>query len=178
MRKYLIFIILFTFLLAGCRKNDNPRLSGTDTIDNTLYGTGPYYAFGFSIPTGEKISTINDPLDVITILADVDINNEIRRIFFDTRNFKESFFLFGEYTDATTALLSFENLISFSNPQWTASGDTVRSNQIWLFRTSTEKYAKIRVISTVAEIRNNKPFAECTFEWVYQPDGTLTFPGK
>ncbi len=28
----------------------------------------------------------------------------------------------------------------------------------------------------MAEKRNNVPYAECSFEWEYQPDGTLTFP--
>ncbi len=173
-----VILILLLFVQVSCKKDQTPKTSGTITIDNTLYGSGPYYAFGFSVPTGEKVSTANDQLDVITILADVDINNEIRRIFFDTRNFKESFFLFGEYSDATTALSAFNNLKSFSNPQWVATADTIKMNQIWLFRTSQNKYAKIRVVNTLMEKRNNIPYAECTLEWIYQPDGTLTFPGK
>lgn len=172
----IIFLVLLT--LSGCKKNDSPRLSGTDTIDNKLYGTGPYYAFGFSVPTGQKVTTSSNPPDVITILADNDINNNVRKIYFATINYKNSFSRFGQYADDAKASLAFKNLTSFTDRQWTELGDSVRVNQVWLYRTSTDKYAKIRVISTVAEKRDNLPYAECTFEWVFQHDGSLTFPGK
>jgi len=177
--KRLCFIILLALLtLFGCKKNDGYKLSGTDTIDNILYGTGPYYAFGFSVPRGLKVTTSSNPPDVFTILADNDINNNVRKIYFATINFKNSFSRFGQYVDEASASLAFKNLTSFADPQWTELGDSVRANQVWLYRTSTDKYAKIRVISTIAEKRNNLPYAECSFEWVYQPDGSLTFPGK
>ena len=99
-------------------------------------------------------------------------------MFFSTDNFKDSFYRYGEYADATAASLVFKDLKSFSVSQWTAMGDSVKPNQVWLFKTSAEKYAKLRIISTGAEKRDNWPFVECTFEWTYQPDGSLTFPGK
>ena len=56
--------------------------------------------------------------------------------------------------------------------------DPVIANQVWVYRTGTETYAKIRIISTVNETRDDLPYGECTFEWVYQPDGSTTFPVK
>jgi hypothetical protein len=178
MRRVSIVIPFFLIILACCKKNDSPRLSGTDTIDNILYGTGPYYALGFSFPESKKVSTLNNPIDVITINADIAVDGSIRMIYFATGNFDNSFFLFGEYNDSATAASAFNNLTSFSEPQCTALGIQVKMNQIWLYRTSLDKHVKIRTISTVAEKRDNKPYAECAFEWVYQPDGSLTFPGK
>jgi hypothetical protein len=177
MKQVYFTILILSFILSGCKKDNNPRLSGTITINNIFYGSGPYYAFGFSVPTGQKVSTLNDPLDVITIMADADINDNVRKIFFANNNFKYSFYRFGQYTDAATASLAFKNLTSFTNPLWTETGDSVKANQVWLYRTDMDKYSKIMVISTVAEKRN-KPYAECTFEWVYQPDGSQAFPGK
>jgi hypothetical protein len=177
MRRTYLILLVSLFIVSGCKKNNNSGYSGTETINNILYGSGPYYAMGFSIPTGQKVSTLNSPLDVITILADADINDNVRKIFFATDNFDNSFYRFGQFADAASASLAFKNLTSFTNPNWIAEGDSVKSNQVWLFRTSTNKYAKILVKSTVAEKRD-KPYAECTFEWVYQPDGSLTFPGK
>jgi hypothetical protein len=72
----------------------------------------------------------------------------------------------------------FYNLTSFTVPEWKVWADSVMPNQIWIYRSGTEHYAKIRIISTVSETRSGHDYAECTFEWVYQPDGTLTFPGK
>jgi hypothetical protein len=177
MKRIILSIAIFLLFLPGCKKDNNPKLSGTITIDNVFYGSGPYYAFGFSVPTGKKVSTLNDPLDVISIMADPDINDNVRKIYFATLGLNNSFCRVGQYVDSASATTAFKSLTSFVNPSWTETGDSVKANQVWLFRTSMEKYAKIRVMKTVAEKRN-KPFAECTFEWVYQPDGSQTFPGK
>jgi hypothetical protein len=179
MRNSLFFILLLSLLFQGsCKKDETPPTSGTVTIDNTTILDQTYYVYGFLFSEAKKVSTLDDPADVITISAEVNINNEITRITFNANTYKESFFLSGEYSDATSASLAFKNLTSFSNPQWIDPPVTVKLNQVWLFRTTQNKYAKIRVVNTVAEKRNNIPYAECTFEWEYQPDGTLTFPGK
>jgi hypothetical protein len=176
MRKIYITILIVLFTLSGCKKNDGPRLSGTDSIDNRLYGTGPYYALGFSFPASKKISTLNSPLDLITINADLAIDGSVRKMYLGTENFESSFYRYGEYPDAASSSQAFKNLTSFSSPAWEELGDSVKSNQIWLFRTSLDTYAKFRITGTISEIRNSIPYVECTFEWVYQPDGSLTFP--
>jgi hypothetical protein len=175
-----ILLLIPALLLKGCKKDDKPVYSGTMTIDNVLIGSGPYYGYGFSVPTGKKVSTLDNPLDVITVLEDHDINYNVRKIFFSCSNYLNGFYRYGNYDDAASAEQAFGNLTSFTEPAWKEIGDTVVANQIWLFRTSEEKYAKIRVISTFSEKRADMvfPYAECTFEWVYQPDGTQTFPGK
>ena len=178
MRKYLITGLLFLSFLAGCKKENGSEYSGTFTIDNSLYGTGPYYALGFSFSLGKEVSTLDDPGPDITLIADVDIDGTIRRLLLQTENFKSSFFKYGQYSDAAAASAAFGNLASVSVPAWVESGENIEPNKIWIFRTSTEHYAKFRIISTLAEKNNGNAYAECTFEWVYQPDGTLTFPVK
>jgi hypothetical protein len=175
MKQICITILVFTLIFSGCKKNVSPRLSGTDTIDNNLYGSGPYYAMGFSFPASKKISTLNSPRDVFTVNA---FPGNFDKSYFDAQNFNNSFCRYATYTDATTATLAFKNLKSFSVSQWKATGDSIKAHQIWIFKTSSDTYAKFRIISTTGEIRNSVPFVECTFEWVYQPDGSLTFPGK
>jgi hypothetical protein len=175
MNRILTLILSISLAITGCKKNDGPKLSGTDTINNILYGTGPYYALGFSVTSGKNVSTSESPLDVVTINAFPDNFN---KTYFDAQNYNNSFYRYGVYTDAATASLAFKNLTSFNVTQWKITGDSVNINQIWLFRTSSETFAKIRIISAVGEIRNNIPYVECTFEWAYQPDGSLTFPGK
>jgi hypothetical protein len=173
-RIYLIILIVF-LALPGCRKKEDSGVSNIITINNELSVDPPYYAMGFSFPAGKKISTLNSPPDVFTINA---YPGNFDKTYFDAQNFNNSFYRFGTYPDEATAIQAFKNLVSFSNTQWKATGDSVKSNQLWLFKTSTDTYAKFRIISTVGEIRNSIPYVECTFEWVYQPDGTLTFPGK
>jgi hypothetical protein len=177
-----IYLISFLVLvsLAGCKKEDKPVYSGTMTIDNVLLGSGPYYGYGFSVPTGKKVSTLESPLDVITVLEDHDVSYNVRKIYFSCSNFRNAFSRYGSYNDATTAEQAFGNLTAFATQNWKELGDTIKANQIWLFRSDEDKYAKIRIISTFTEKRADMvfPYAECTFEWVFQPDGTQTFPGK
>jgi hypothetical protein len=180
MKRISLVILLILIAVPGCKKKNDNKYSGTVTIDNELFGSGPYYGYGFSVPTGEKLSTLSNPLNLITLLADFDINYTITKMYFSSSNYNNSFYRFAKYNDESSAIQAFRNLTSFQNPQWTELGDSVQANQIWLYRTSDERYAKIRVISTYSETRVNMPFpyAECTFEWVFQPDGTQTFPGK
>jgi hypothetical protein len=173
MRKNLA-IILFTLLaLTGCNK-DNPKTSGEVTIDNMLYGSGPYYALGFSFSKAEKISTLSDPEPDLTIDNDGTLGNLILQ----TNNYQNSFYKAGEFANESQASMIFYNLTSFTVPEWKVWADSIRPNQVWIYRSGTEHYAKIRIISTISETRSGRDYAECTFEWVYQPDGTLTFPGK
>jgi hypothetical protein len=175
MKRTIVITLLALFALSGCKKNDGPKLSGTETIDNTLYGTGPYWAMGFSFPLSKKVSTLSSPLDVITINA---FPGNFDKTYFDAQNFENSFYLFGSYSDVTAGSLAFKNLTSFSVTQWSATGNAVKPNQIWIYKTGSGTYSKFLIKSTVGEMRNNIPFVSCTFDWVYQPDGSLTFPGK
>jgi hypothetical protein len=177
-RSVIILVLVLAAFLPGCRKDNDPDFSGTFTIDNTLYGTGPYYAMGFSFSLAKELSTLADPGPDMTLIADVDIDGTIRRLLLQTENYKNSFFKYGVYQDAASASAAFKNLTSASVSTWDEWGDTIEPNQIWIFRTDSEHYVKFRIISTVAEKRNSTAFASCTFEWVYQPDGTPTFPGK
>jgi uncharacterized lipoprotein NlpE involved in copper resistance len=175
MRKITVILIFLILTLAGCKKNNSPRLSGTDTINNILSPDPPYYAMGFSFPAGTRISTLNSPLDVFTINS---YAGNFDKTYFDAQNFNNSFSRYGTYADGGAASQAFNNLTSFSVTQWKVTGDSVKANQIWLFRTSTDTYAKFRIVNSVGELRNGIPYVECTFQWVYQPDGTSTFPVK
>jgi hypothetical protein len=171
--RFIVLVIIFASF-AGCKKSDSSKYSGTVTIDNQLYGTGPYYAFGFSFPLAEKISTLSDPPPDITITNDGTLDNLILQ----TNNYEDSFALVDEYSSAAEAKTAFDKLVSPETPSWAVWADYLEPNQIWLYKSGTDHYAKIRIISIVSELRNDRTYAECTFEWVYQPDGSFTFPGK
>jgi hypothetical protein len=172
-----LFIILATLaILYGCKKDNATPTSGTVTIDNTLYGTGPYYANGFSFSKAAKISTIENPGPDISVYVNID--NPVSRLTFQANNLNPSFYKIGDYPDAASAISAFNNLKSVGTYQWVDIADPIISNQVWVYRTGSEQYVKLRIISIVNEMRNNLAFGECTFQWVYQADGSLTFPGK
>ena len=174
------YILIAVFLmLNACDREDPVQYSGTVTLTNEVSFGPTYYTYGLSITTGEMVSMVNDPLNVITIMGTEDDGNYI--CYFETGNYQNSFYLYDQYPDETTCKNAFNNLTSFTLPlQWEGLGYDVKENQIWLYRTSNEKYAKIRVISTSAEADDTRhyPYVTCTLEYVYQPDGTLTFPMK
>jgi hypothetical protein len=171
------YIILLLFLLpAACKDPDlriDPDTSGIATIDNTLYGTGPYYAIGFNFAGAFKVSSMATTKPDITL--DYDEGSGI--FFFQTNSGINGFHLAGEYPDPALAKEAFDNLISFNVSNWELWANPLKVNQVWIYRSADEHYAKIRIISLSAEDLDPKDYAECTFEWVYQPDGSLTFPG-
>lgn len=175
MRKLFLIVLIILFLLPSCKKDDSPSTSGTATIENTLYGTGPYYANGFSFSLAKKVSTLEKPAPDIVLYVNSD---GLPKLTFQANNFNSSFYKVGDYPDAATAITSFKSLKTVGTFRWEAMADPVNINQVWIYRTGSECYAKIRIISLVNEKRGTLAFGECTFEWLYQPDGSLTFPGK
>jgi hypothetical protein len=174
--KHGIFAICsIMIILSGCDGNDKPpKNSGTVTIDNSLYGTGPYYAIGFNFALAEKISSISTPRpDVI-----LESGGSTDLFILQTQPGINGFSLAGEYPDEASARQAFNNLTSPVVNDWEDWANPVRPNQVWVYRSAAEHYAKIRIISTFSEVRDSRIYAECTFEWVYQTDGSLTFPGK
>jgi hypothetical protein len=175
MNKTISIICILCLLLIACNKNDDPDTSGTATINNELIldqQSQAYLNFGFLFSEGKLVSNIETPPPDIIIFRDGST------LSLEANNLKNSFSNYGEYADLTSARDAFDKLTSASVSQWLPSAVPLKENQVWLYRSGTDKYAKVRIISIKTEIRGTFEYAECKFEWVYQPDGTLTFPGK
>ncbi|MHB8132212.1 MAG: hypothetical protein ACYDEX_24915 [Mobilitalea sp.] len=178
MRRIAFLTVLILVLFSGCKKADEQVVSGTETLVSTLHGTGPYYAFGFSFASAEKISTLSVPGPDITIFASKNVDGTIKDISLEASNFENSFSHVDEYMSEAEAVQGFNNLSTVGNTQWVASAKPLKINQVWLYKTGSGNYAKLRIISTVEEMRQSLPYGECTFQWVYQPDGSTTFLSK
>jgi hypothetical protein len=175
MRKSLFFILLFSFLMqVSCNKDDTPETAGTVTINNTRTLGQTYYVYGFLFSAAKIVSTLENPP------PDITIDSDGTNLLLQANNLNNSFYKAGEYNDASSAETAYDNLKSatVSQSEWEGLAYPLKAHQIWIYRSGTSHYAKFRIISTISEIRSGKDYAECTFEWEYQPDGTLTFPGK
>jgi len=175
MKKTISIICIICLLLISCNRNDDPDTSGTATINNELIldqQSQTYLNYGFLFSEGKLVSNIETPPPDIIIFRDGST------ISLEANNLKNSFSLHGEYADQASARDAFVKLTSASVSQWLASAVSLKENQVWLYRSGADNYAKIRIISIKTEIRETIEYVECRFEWVYQPDGTLTFPGK
>jgi len=165
------------FFLPSCNKTDDNPNSGTATINNVL-NLDPvlqdYYSIGFLFSAGKLVSSHETPPPDINILNDGTLENLI----FEANNLDNSFYKVGQYSNSSTAKNVFDTLAAPVVQQWVEWADLLKPNQVWLYKSGNEHYSKLRIISTVSEIRDFRDYAECTFEWAYQPDGSLTFPGK
>ena len=122
------------------------------------------------------VSTIVTPGPDIVIYVNID--NVPARLTLQANNLKPSFYKVGDYADEAAAIAAFDNLKTVSVTQWSEMADPVNANQVWIYRSGTEYYTKFRIVSVVNETRQTIPYGECTFQWVYQPDGSSTFPQK
>lgn len=174
MKRTIIIFSIFLLVLAGCTKVEPARTSGSDTIDNITYQSSTYYVYGFSFSQGKLVSTLAAHGPDITIYVNKD--NTPYRLTLQVANLKPSFYKVGDYSDENAAKAAFDNLKSISVTQWQDMADPIAPNQVWIYRSGEETYTKFRIISTVNEIRQTLAYGECTFQWVYQPDGSLTFP--
>ena len=169
----LLFLAIFLFLGSSCQKSGSG--SGTVTIDNTLYGTTSYYALGFKFSTGKKVSTLSGNTDLTVAAGSLTSGGPVVA-YLASNTFEPAFHLYGGYTNSAEAENSFNSLLSFDVSTWSDFGTPLTSNQVWIFRTDDGNYAKLLVTAVTLNSGIIPPFASCTFRWVYQPDGTTTFP--
>lgn len=170
--KIIPILLIAAFFSGSCKKDEVP-LAGTITLNNELYGAGPYYSKGFSFSKAELVSTLSQGFDIV-----ITNDGTTANLILQASNFKNSFSLAGSYNDESSAKQAFTALTQPVVDNWVEWAFGIKPNQIWIFRTGSDTYAKIRIISTESVARTPRDYAACTFEWAYQPDGTLTFPGK
>ena len=176
MKRTFLIILLLLSIFCRCQKDETTSNSGNVTIDNKTYQSTTYYVYGFSFSQAKKVSTLENPGPDVIIYVNAD--TPPGRLTLQANNLNPSFYKIGDYPDAAAAISAFDNLKTVGNYQWEEMADPIAANQVWVYRTGSNCYAKIRIISTVNEVRNNLAYGECTFEWLFQPDGSLTFPGK
>jgi hypothetical protein len=176
MKRIVFLSLLFVLILPGCTKKEPTRTSGIDTIDNTTHFSTTYFQYGFLFSGAKLISTNLNPGPDITLYLNID--NIIPRLTLQHNSLKPSFYKVGDFPDEASAKSAFDNLKTVSVTQWLDMADPISANQVWIYRSGTDNYAKFRIVSTINETRQTVPYGEITFQWVYQPDGSSTFPGK
>jgi hypothetical protein len=180
--KQLLFIFVLVIVIGGCKKDEKVRSSGTDTINNTTHMSSTYYIYGFSFSSGQQVATTTTPGPDITVYVNVDNPLLAPRLYLATSALRPSFAKVGDYNDEASAKAAFDNLKTITATQWVDLADPAVPNQVWIYRSGQDNYTKFRIISTTIDKRNNPElnqtvdFGEISFQWVHQPDGSLTFP--
>lgn len=174
-----ITVLALMLMLAGCGGKDQ-KTSGTITLSSELYDGGSYYyAMGLSFDEAGEVPTLPDETraDIILQAGPIVTGGPVV-IYLTANTFTPPFALAGTYNTESEAKSAFKALTSIGNYSWSNLAVGVAANKIWVVKTRDARYAKIRIISTSLDTSGDVPVATCTLEWVWQPDGSTTFPGK
>jgi len=177
--KNIFLIVLLTLLAtAACNKEKNPGNSGEITLTSELYGSGPYYAYGFNFSLGKMVKTSDHPGPDITVLPKSSPDNSVvESAYLSSDNLKNSFSFTASFSSLSEAEDFFNHYTEVNDSSgYQGIAEDIRPYQIWTYRTSDEKYAKLLIKTVKKEIRDDFPYAETTLQYVYQPDGSRTFP--
>jgi hypothetical protein len=176
MKTNAVKILVLVVLISACTKEEKTPISGIATIDNTVFKSTTYFVYGFSFSKASLVSNLGNPGSDIIVFVNTDILPY--RLTLQADNLKPSFCKIGDYSSESEAKAAFDNLNEVVVTRWEDMADPISANQVWIYRSGSDTYAKIRIVSTVNEKRQNLNYGECTFQWAYQPDGSLTFSGK
>jgi hypothetical protein len=182
MRPWLIPVLTLALLAGGC-KRDNQQLSGTVTLTNELFGGDPYYyGLGLSFDEAKAVPTLPDQerADIVLMAGTIPGGTSVEP-FLSANTLEPAFALKGEYATESEAVTAFRALKDLSGMlggtfSFLDLAAPLKKNQVWVVRTRDHTYAKIRIIDVVLDTAPNPDFASCRLEWVWQPDGSATFP--
>jgi len=162
-------------IIESCLKERGTDNAGEFTIDNNLYGYGPYYAIGFSFEQARELKTNDSPEPDITVHARTDAQGNVSGAYLDTPNLQASYALAGEFDTDTEAKDFFNNLLEVGTYTWYLFADNISEHQVYVFKTRKDNYVKFRIKDLVLNDTENGPYAQVTIEWRIQPDGSTTF---
>ncbi len=178
MKLWLIPSLAVMLMLAGCEKKDQQKVSGTITLTNELFSADSYYyALGLSFDEAKAVPTLPDQYRAdISLMAGAVSTGGPVVAFLTVNTLKPSFALMGTYGSAGDAKKAFDALKTVGSVSYVDLAAPLEANQIWIVKTRDFKFAKLRIIEVVINTADNPVFASCKLEWVWQPDGTATFP--
>ncbi len=179
MKRRFIPVLAVMLLLIGCGRDDQ-KTSGTITLTNELFGTTVYYSMGLSFKQAGAISSLTVPGPDVFLEAGSLAEGSPVEPFLSANTLEPSYAFMGEYMTESEAVDAFVALTDASSLSSVFSfidlATPLRKNQVWVVRTRDNNFAKIRIIEVVLNTAANPDFASCRLEWVWQPDGTATFP--
>ncbi len=180
--KRITFLLIIPLLVFGCNKNNNPKTSGEASLNSERIlddNTQTYSISGFSFEKGSVIlynPASSQGASIPDFIALPDVQNNVYSAYFDTQNTLPSFALVGEFASSGEAQTFFDNYKEVDVNTYTGFAKPVVENQVWVFKTRNDKYAKLLIVKVNAYLKDTEAFAEVNFKWAYQPDGSKVLP--
>ncbi len=151
-------------------------------MSSQLFGTTSYYLFGYTYADGElnKYPYAGSPLpDIINEGFLVIVDSKLTSVpGFNTPGQINGFARVGTFTTREEAREFYEGYREVeSGLKFVTVSDTVKLHQVWVQQTSGGNYVKLLVKGiTNVDDGSEKVYNEVVLEYVYQPDGSGTFP--
>lgn len=174
--------LLVPVLFSACSGPGGADLKGEMNLSSQLFGTENYYLFGFSYEEADLFKypfggeTVPDIINEGFLVID---GSDLRALpGFATPEGINGFALAGSFESQEDARAFFNSYDQVEDGlQFVQISDTVRENQVWVQQSSLGNYAKllIRKVSSF-EVETGRPYSEVILDYVYQPDGSTTFP--
>jgi hypothetical protein len=148
------FLFICLIILTSCNKDK--------VKDNDIFTLTSEDMKGFSF---ESLKIIRDFTQVdFLVLAYQDETGKLISPFLSAPNLESRFALIDDFEDDEIAFQSFESFEIEDDYSFDILAVPVRTNQIWLIKTKTEKYGIILVTgSSFYEKKNGTPYAEISF---------------
>jgi hypothetical protein len=179
--KIIFSIILLVTLFYACDSTDPVIEDNTDVATLNTKSKGFSFALGsvipYSIPGSDSSKIIVD-MQIQAIRNGITI---LGVYLTSPDTFITTFSLIREFNQLDSAEMYFNNLKEVPDSNYLLSADQVKINQIWAIKTSENKYAKILILDTEAYVDTIHPvgflsfFAQTTFKWKFQQNGTRIF---
>ena len=177
MKLRLIPVLAATLFFAGCGGDDQVT-SGTITLTNELYDGGSYYyAMGLSFDEAKEVPTLPDANRAdITLMAGAVTTGGPVLPFLTSNTLDPPFALVSNHVTDAESVNAFRALKTVGSYTWIDLAAPISTNQVWVVKTRDAKYAKLRIVRLTLDTSVSPAVATCKLEWVWQPDGSATFP--
>jgi len=177
MKAAVIPAVAVMLILTACDGKETP-VSGTITLTSELYDAGDhYYVLGLSLDDAKAVPYFQgeDKADLWVLAGTVNDGGQVVA-YIAANTLDPPFALAGTYNSAAEAKTAFDVLKNVNSMFYLDLAVPLEANQVWVFKSRDYKYAKFRIITVDLDTSGDTPFASCKLEWVYQPDGSATFP--
>lgn len=177
MRLSFIPALAVMLVFSGCG-GEEQQTSGTITLTNELYDGGSYYyAMGLSFDEAKEVPTLPDANRAdITLMAGAVTTGGPVLPFLSANTLDPPFALVSNHITAAESVSAFRALKTVGSYTWINLAVPISTNQVWVVKTRDGTYAKLRIVSLTLDTSVTPAFATCKLEWVWQPDGSATFP--
>lgn len=172
-----LIVILSVLLLTACEQT-NKDTRGQVVISSAFnFEDASVFGYNFELGKHTRYPSIGEPLPDIVVDQFRLIDGTVKPGFTSPAN-NNGFALAGEFNSLKESLAFYENkLDTFDvNADFSPSSDTVRAFQVWVLKTTLNKYVKLHVREVWTEDDAAGQYIEVMIDYYYQPDGTARFP--